>query len=206
MNFWRSEAKIFEPRQTFDPTLTGGSLCSKPRGGLMKNNVLGVFAVLGLVGCGVTPPQPTGLTPTSTGALAAQAVSGVPIASPITSPMLTFPMDHVVVFRQLSGTTTISLDGATNVPVTTSIVASFIMPQNPTNTRMRLSPSPSWGLYCTWSSDYRTLTCSASVIPLRYNTTYTASIYNVNYLSASSYSAMATFKTQYGVMAISSKR
>ncbi len=166
----------------------------------MNNKVLGVFAGLSLVACGVTPPQPTGQVPVSTGALAAQLVKGGPVVSPLPAPQLIFPMDHVVVFRQLTGTASISLDGAINVPVTTSIVANFIVAQNPSITRMRLSPSPTWGLYCSWSSDYRTLTCSSNIAPLRYGTTYTASIYRVNDPNANLYSATATFKTKYAVL------
>ena len=164
----------------------------------MKNKVLGVFAVLGLVGCGVTPPQPTEQAPISTGALAAQAVRGVPITSPTIVPILTtVPMDHVVVFRELINS--IALDGLTNVPVNTSIVANFFTAQNPSTTKMKLSPSPAYGLYCTWTNGYTKLTCSSNIMPLRYGTTYTASIYNVNDPNPLLYPATATFKTQYAV-------
>jgi hypothetical protein len=85
----------------------------------------------------------------------------------------------VKTFRLAAGTY-ISLAGATNVPVTSTIVVGFSEAQTPSNVRITLSPSAacSW----VWSTDKTYATCVGSGIAgslkgyLAYSTTYTVKV------------------------------
>lgn len=169
---------------------------------------LGILLLMALSACGTAPtPQQTG----GGDALEATAINGggggvgggggiAPVIVDPTPTTLPGPMDSVVIFKSAVGNS-IALNGKTDVPINTSIVIRFSIPQDPSLIRTELTYVPfmapfprssvSRDLSCIWSDNYKTDTCLPNVTRLDYNTTYRLNVYKNSLLRAT-----ASFTTE----------